>query len=66
MSLFENYERRADKVNTLLAAYDFDSLERAEEFCLSNSIDARKVVRETQPIAFDNAQWAYTLVPLLL
>ncbi|GAL09334.1 hypothetical protein JCM19233_300 [Vibrio astriarenae] len=61
MSLFENYERRADKVNTLLAAYDFDSLERAEEFCLSNSIDARKVVRETQPIAFDNAQWAYTL-----
>jgi hypothetical protein len=58
---FEGYERRIDKINVCLAEYGFKSLEEVKEFCTSKGIDVDKIVRDIQPIAFENAVWAYTL-----
>lgn len=45
----------------VLKKYGFDNVENANQFCLENGIDVEKIVREIQPICFDNAVWAYTL-----
>jgi len=58
---FEGYERRIDGINKCLAEYGFNSLEEARELCLSKGIDVEKIVKGVQPIAFENAVWAYTL-----
>ncbi len=59
--LFEGYERRIDKINKVCAEYGFKSIEEAGEFCKSKGIDVAAIVKGIQPIAFDNAVWAYTL-----
>jgi len=61
MIRFEGYERRIEKINAALAQYGFESLEAAQALCLSNGVDAEGIVRDIQPIAFENAVWAYTL-----
>ena len=61
MVSFEGYERRIDKINKCLAEYGFKSLEEVRELCLSKGIDVDKIVKGVQPIAFENAVWAYTL-----
>ena len=61
MIRFEGYERRIDGINKCLAEYGFNSLEEARELCLSKGIDVEKIVKGVQPIAFENAVWAYTL-----
>ncbi|MFZ5989643.1 MAG: GGGtGRT protein [Bacillota bacterium] len=61
MIRFEGYERRIDGINKCMAEYGFNSLEEAREFCLSKGIDVDKIVKDVQPIAFENAVWAYTL-----
>jgi hypothetical protein len=61
MALFESYERRINQIAPVLKKYGLDSLEKAEELCLGRGVDARKIVKEIQPICFDNACWAYTL-----
>ena len=38
-----------------------ESLEAARDLCLSKGIDVESIVKGVQPIAFDNAVWAYTL-----
>jgi hypothetical protein len=58
---FEGYERRIDKINACIAEYGFASLEEVKDFCTSKGIDVDKIVRDIQPIAFENAIWAYTL-----
>jgi len=58
---FEGYERRIDGINKCLAEYGFGSLEEVRELCLSKGIDVDKIVKGVQPIAFENAVWAYTL-----
>ena len=37
------------------------SLEEARDLCLSRGIDVESIVKGVQPIAFENAVWAYTL-----
>lgn len=59
MALFEGYERRIDKVNSVLREYGIASLEDARELCRSKGIDPYEIVKEIQPIAFENACWAY-------
>ena len=59
--LFEGYERRIDKINKVCAEYGFKSIEEAGEFCKSKGIDVAAIVKGIQPIAFDNAVWAYML-----
>ncbi|MBS7262866.1 MAG: GGGtGRT protein [Eubacteriales bacterium] len=61
MAQFESYSRRIEKINACLAEYGMSSLEEARDLCLSKGIDPEKIVRGIQPIAFDNACWAYTL-----
>ncbi len=61
MVRFEGYERRIDKINKCMSEYGFGSLEEVKEFCTSKGIDVDKIVRDVQPIAFENAVWAYTL-----
>lgn len=61
MPLFESYERRIDKINKTLAEYGIGSIEEARELTLNKGIDVEKIVKGVQPIAFDNAVWAYTV-----
>lgn len=49
------------KIEACLKEYGISSLEDAKELCLSKGIDVEKIVKGVQPIAFENAVWAYTL-----
>lgn len=61
MVRFEGYERRIDKINACLKEYGFENLEEVRDLCLSKGVDVDSIVRSVQPIAFENAVWAYTL-----
>ena len=61
MAQFEGKERRMPKINACLAEYGMSTLEDARDLCLSKGIDVEKIVKGVQPIAFENAVWAYTL-----
>ncbi len=61
MAKFEGQERRMPKIEACLKEYGISSLEDAKELCLSKGIDVEKIVKGVQPIAFENAVWAYTL-----
>ena len=58
---FEGKERRMAKIEKCLAEYGLSSLEEARDLCLSKGIDVDTIVKGVQPIAFENASWAYTL-----
>ena len=59
--MFEGKERRLAKIEKCLAEYGLASLEEARDLCLSKGIDVNAIVKGVQPIAFENASWAYTL-----
>ena len=59
MSLFESYERRIDQVNAALNKNGIASIEEAKKICDEKGIDPYGIVREIQPICFENACWAY-------
>ena len=61
MVKFEGQERRMPKIEACLKEYGMSSLEDAKEVCLAKGIDVEKIVKGVQPIAFENAVWAYTL-----
>lgn len=58
---FEGYERRIDKISKVLAEYGIASLEDAKAICDKAGVAADSIVRSIQPIAFENAVWAYTV-----
>ena len=59
MALFEGYERRIAQISSFLAANGIASLDEAEQLCLARGVDVRTIVKSIQPIAFENAGWAY-------
>lgn len=59
MALFESYERRIDKINSTLAQYGIADLEQAQKICEEKGFSPADIVKEIQPIAFENACWAY-------
>ncbi|WP_297629673.1 GGGtGRT protein [uncultured Clostridium sp.] len=61
MALFESYERRIDQIIPVLNKYGMDKIEDAKAICDEVGIDPYTIAKETQPIAFENAGWAYTL-----
>lgn len=61
MAKFEGQERRMPKIEACLKEYGMQTLEDARDLCLNNGIDVEKLVKGIQPIAFENAVWAYTL-----
>lgn len=58
---FENMDRRKVKINDFLKKYAIDTLESALQICTSNGMDPRAIVLGIQPIAFEDAVWAYTI-----
>jgi hypothetical protein len=58
---FEGFERRIDKIKTVMAEYGIADLEEAKAICDANGVNADAIVKGVQPIAFENAAWAYTL-----
>ena len=61
MVKFEGYERRIDKLNAAMKEYGIKDLEDAKAICDAKGVDVRGIVTGIQPIAFENAVWAYTL-----
>ena len=59
MALFESYERRIDKINSVLNSYGIASLEDAEKLTKEHGLDIYEQVKKIQPICFENACWAY-------
>ena len=59
MALFESYERRIDKINDLLAKVGISSVEECRDLCKAAGFDPYEIVKGIQPIAFENAAWAY-------
>lgn len=57
---FEGYDRRIDKINKSLAEYGINGLEDAKAICDAKGINVESIVKGVQPIAFENAVWAYT------
>jgi len=61
MALFESYERRINQITPVLEKYGMKSLEEAREICEAAGVDVYSLVKEIQPICFENACWAYIL-----
>ena len=61
MALFESYERRIDKINSILNSYGISSIEEAEKITKDAGLDVYAQVKKIQPICFENACWAYTV-----
>ena len=61
MALFEGYERRIAQITPVLEKYGIGSIEECAEICKEKGVDVYEVVKEIQPIAFENAMWAYTV-----
>ena len=61
MIQFEGMERRMAGIEACLRENGLDSLEAAEALCKEHGIDVAAIVKGVQPIAFENAVWAYTL-----
>lgn len=61
MALFESYDRRIDHINAVLNEYGINGIEDAKAICDAKGIDPYTMCKETQPICFENACWAYTV-----
>ena len=58
---FDSMERRMPKIEKCLAEYGIKDLEEARQICLDKGFNPYDIVKSVQPIAFENAGWAYTL-----
>ncbi|MBO5138633.1 MAG: GGGtGRT protein [Bacilli bacterium] len=61
MALFESYERRIDQIKPVMDKYNIKSFEEARKICTDKGFDPYEIVKNVQPICFENACWAYTL-----
>ena len=61
MITFEGYERRIEKITGVLNEYGIKDLEEAKAICDAAGVDPYGIVKGIQPIAFENAGWAYTV-----
>jgi hypothetical protein len=59
MPLFESYDRRINQINKVLNSYGIASIEEAKKICDDKGVDVYSIVKGIQPIAFENAAWAY-------
>ena len=59
--VFEGKERRMAGIEACMAQYGIKDLEEARQLCLDKGFDPDAIVKGVQPIAFENASWAYTL-----
>lgn len=61
MALFESYDRRINQINAVLNNYGIKDIEEAKTICDAKGIDPYKMCKDIQPIAFENAAWAYVV-----
>jgi len=61
MELFENYDRRINKINEVLKQNGIKDLEEAKKICLDKGFNPYEIVKSIQTICFEDACWAYTL-----
>ncbi|MBI9020546.1 MAG: GGGtGRT protein [Verrucomicrobia bacterium] len=61
MALFEGYERRIGQITPVLKQYGIESIEACADICKEKGVDVYAIVKEIQPLAFENAMWAYTV-----
>ena len=61
MALFEGYERRIAQITPVLKQYGIESIEACADICKEKGVDVYEIVKEIQPLAFENAMWAYTV-----
>ena len=61
MALFESYDRRINQINAVLNNYGIKDIEEAKAICDAQGIDPYKMCKDIQPIAFENAAWAYVV-----
>jgi hypothetical protein len=61
MATFEGYDRRIAKIEKALAEYGISDLDAMAQYVKDKGVDVRGIVMGVQPIAFENAVWAYTL-----
>ena len=61
MALFESYDRRIATIQKTLDKYGIASLEEAQQICTDKGMDVYNIVKNIQPICFENACWAYIL-----
>ena len=59
MITFENYDRKIEKILAVLNGYGIKDLEEAHEICKEAGFDPYKIVKEIQPICFEDVCWAY-------
>ncbi|MDR1052413.1 MAG: GGGtGRT protein [Endomicrobium sp.] len=60
-NIFENYDIRIEQIKNTMKKYRIKNLNEANEICLKKGINIAKIIKTIQPIAFDDAIWAYTL-----
>ncbi len=58
---FESYERRINQIKPVMEKYGIKDLEDALQICKDKGFNPYDIVKEIQPICFENACWAYTL-----
>jgi hypothetical protein len=61
MALFESYERRIAQIDAVLKKNGIASIEEAKKICDAKGVDAYAICKSIQPIAFENAAWAYVV-----
>ena len=61
MVSFEGYARRIKTIEPVMAQYGIEGFEQANDMLMKMGIDVRSIVQGIQPIAFENAVWAYVL-----
>jgi hypothetical protein len=59
MALFESYDRRIAQIEKVLAQYGIANLDEAKKLSMDLGVDVATIVKGIQPIAFENACWAY-------
>lgn len=57
---FEGKDRREATIEAALKEYGIASLDEAKAICDEKGINVDEIVKGIQPIAFENAVWAYT------
>ena len=57
--MFENYDRKIDKINAALNANGIASLDEAYEICKAKGLDPYQTAKSIQPICFEDVCWAY-------
>lgn len=61
MELFENYDRRIDNIKKLMNEYNIKDFEEAKKICDDYNLNIYEMVKDIQPICFEDVKWAYVL-----